>query len=64
MQMTGIVRFIIPVQFAETKLKPEDHSTCIAHLKAEDMLKSAVIEEKKFQHSPRIGEDNPLGPKF
>ena len=25
--------------------KPEDHWSCIAHLIAEDMLKSAVIEE-------------------
>ena len=30
--------------------KPEDHWSCIAHLSAEDMLKSAVIEEKKFQN--------------
>ena len=44
--------------------KPEDHWSCIAHLSAEDMLKSAVIEEKKFKHSPRVGADNPLGPKF
>ena len=28
--------------------KPEDHWSYIAHLSAEDMLKSAVIEEKKF----------------
>ena len=28
------------------------------------MLKSAVVEEKKFKHSPRVGADNPLGPKF
>ena len=27
--------------------KPEDHWSCIAHLSAEDMLKSVVIEEKK-----------------
>ena len=32
--------------------KPEDHWSCIAHLTAEDMLKSAVIEETKFKHSP------------
>ena len=44
--------------------KPEDHWSCIAHLTAEDMLKSAVIEEKKFKHSPRIGADNPFGPKI
>ena len=43
---------------------PEDHWSCIAHLSAEDMLKSAVFEEKKFKHSPRVGADNPLGPKF
>ena len=30
--------------------KPEDHWSCIAHLIAEDMLKSAVIEEKKFKN--------------
>ena len=28
------------------------------------MLKSAVIEEKKFKHNPRVGADNPLGPTF
>ena len=28
------------------------------------MLKSAVIEEKKFKHNlARVGADNPLGPK-
>ena len=43
---------------------PEDHWSCIAHLSAEDILKSAVIEEKKFKHSPRLGADNPSGPKF
>ena len=46
------------------KVKPEDHWSCIAHLIAEDMLKSAVIEEKTFKHSPWAGADNPLGPKF
>ena len=44
--------------------KPGDHWSCIAHLIAEDMLKSAVIEEKTFKHSPCAGADNPLGPKF
>ena len=45
--------------------KPEDHWSCIAHLTAEDMLKSAaVMEEKKIKHSPWAGADNPLGPKF
>ena len=45
-------------------MKPEDHWSCIAPLSAEDMLKSAVIEEKKFKYSPRVGTDNPLGPTF
>ena len=30
--------------------EPEDHWSCIAHLIAEDVLKSAVIEEKKFKN--------------
>ena len=30
--------------------KPEDHRSCIAHLIAEDVFKSAVIEEKKFKN--------------
>ena len=30
--------------------EPEDHWSCITHLSAEDMLKSAVIEEKKFKN--------------
>ena len=46
------------------KLEPEDHRSCIAHLSAEDMLKSTVIEEKKFKHSPWAGADNPLGPNL
>ena len=48
----------------EIENEPEDHWFCIAHLSAEDMLKSVVIEEKKFKHSPWAGKDNPLGPKF
>ena len=28
------------------------------------MLKSAVIEEKKFKHSPWAGKDNSLSPKL
>ena len=40
------------------------NGSCIAHLSAEDMLKSVVIEEKKFKYSPRVGADNPFGPKF
>ena len=48
----------------EKKEKPEDHWSCNAHLIAEDMLKSAVIEEKTFKHSPWAGAGNPLGPKF
>ena len=35
-------------------LKKEDHWSCIAHLSDEDMLNSAVIEEKKFKHSLRL----------
>ena len=31
------------------KCKPEDHWSYIAHLSAEGMLKSAIIEEKKFK---------------
>ena len=33
----------------KNKRKPEDHWSCIAHLSAEDMLKSGIIEEKKFK---------------
>ena len=46
------------------RIKPEDNWSWIAHLSAEDMLKSAVIEEKKFKHSPWAWADNHLGPKF
>ena len=45
-------------------IEPEDHWSCIAHLRAEDMLKSAVIDEKKFKYNPLAGADNPLGPNF
>ena len=45
-------------------MQPEDHWSCIPHLSAEDMLKSVVIEENKFKHSPCAGADKPLGPKF
>ena len=34
------------------KTTTEDHWSCIAHLSAEDMLKSAVIKEMKFKYSP------------
>ena len=44
--------------------KPEDYWSSIAHLSAEDMLKSVVTEEKKFKYSPWAGSDNPLEPKF
>ena len=43
---------------------PDDHWSCTAHLSAEDMLKSAVIEEKKLKHRPWAGADNLFGPKF
>ena len=37
--------------------KPEDHWSCIAHLSADQLLKSAVIEERKFKNieSERFG---------
>ena len=35
----------------ENEKKTEDHWSCIAHLIAEDMLKSAVTEEKKFRNT-------------
>ena len=31
--------------------KPEDHSSCIAHFSAEDMLKSVVTKEKKIKNT-------------
>ena len=45
-------------------LKPKHHWSCIAHLSAEDMLKSAIIEERQFKHSTWGVADNPFGPKF
>ena len=33
-----------------SRKKTEDHWSCIAHLIAEDVLKSAVTEEKKFKN--------------
>ena len=47
--MTNLQERILP----DVKIEP-----------AEDMLKSAVIEEKKFKHNPWAGADNPWGPKF
>ena len=35
------------LQYSGRIKKTEDHWSCIAHLSAEDMLKSVVIEEKK-----------------
>ena len=32
-----------------TKPTPEGHWSCISHLRAENILKSAVIGEKKFK---------------
>ena len=43
---------------------PEGHWSCIAHRSAEDISKSAVIDEKKYKHSPWAGADNPLGQNF
>ena len=31
--------------------KPEDHWSCFAHLRAEDILKSVVTEEKKIKNT-------------
>ena len=45
-------------------LQSADHWCCITHLSAEDMLKSAIFEEKKLKHSPYAGAENPLGPEF
>ena len=53
----------LPITECYCNSKSEDHWSCIAHLSAEDMLKSAVIEEKKFKYSLKAGADNPLGPK-
>ena len=36
--------------------KPEDHWSCIAHLSAEDMLKSAVIEKRSLNLALRQGQ--------
>ena len=45
-------------------LKQEDHWPCIAHLGAEAMLKSEIIEEKKFKHSPRVRGRQPIRAKL
>ena len=47
----------------KSDLKQEDHWSCIAHLSDEDMLKSVVIEEKKFKHSLRVGGRQPIRAK-
>ena len=41
---------LVKYQMSHVIKKPEDHWSCIAHLIAEDMLKSAVIEEKKYKN--------------
>ena len=46
----------------QQKNNNEDHWSCIAHLSAEDMLKSGVIEEKKF--SPWAVADKPIRAKI
>ena len=33
--------------YIQSEMEPKDHWSCIAHLSAEDKLKSVVIEEKK-----------------
>ena len=44
-------------------LKQEDHWSCVANLRDEDMLKSAIIEEKKFKQSLRVGGRQPIRAK-
>ena len=46
------------------KTKPEDHWTCNAHLSAEDMLKSVVIEEKKYYRALGQGQTTHWGQNF
>ena len=48
----------------DCSVKQEDHWSCIAHLSAEDMLNSVVIEEKKFKHSRWAEADKSLGQNF
>ena len=50
--------------YKECICTPEDPWSCIAHLSAEDMLKSVVVKGKKFKHCPWTGAVNSLGPKF
>ena len=45
-----IAVIILKFEQGRFKIQPEDHWSCIAHLIAEDMLKSAFIEEKKFKN--------------
>ena len=61
---SGFIALTLTSISPSMRLKPEDHWSCIAHLSAEDMLKSAVIEEKKFKRSSWAAADNLLGPKF
>ena len=48
----GKAKTIYPINSSRRRggIKPEDHWSCIAHLIAEDMLKSVVIEETKFKN--------------
>ena len=64
MNTAGSINKLIVMKQTHRNRKPEDHWSCIAHLSAEDMLNSAVIEEKKFKHSPWAGTDNSLRPNF
>ena len=36
--------------YTASRIKPDDHWSCIAHLSVVDMLKSAVIEEKEVKN--------------
>ena len=44
------------VYIFENRRKPDDHWSCITLLSAEDMLKSVVIEEKKFVYTLGQGQ--------
>ena len=51
-------------KFCELTFEPEDHWSCIAHLSAEDMLKSVGIEKKKFKHRPLGRDRQPIRAKI
>ena len=52
----GTTFWCLVISFICHKFKPEDHWSCIAHLIAEDMLKSAVIEDRHLNIAPGQGQ--------